>query len=72
LVAAAEFHLAKSGRLIIVDEAQHLTNEAVDLLRCLVDATEARLVLGGNNTVWDRFHAKGGIPYSRNHMGNIG
>ena len=65
LVSAVEFHLAKSGRLLIVDEAQHLTNEAIDLLRCLVDVTEARLVLSGNNTLWDRFHAKGGIPFEQ-------
>ena len=65
LVSAAEFHLARSNRLLIVDEAQHLTNESIDLLRCLVDATEIRLVFGGNNTVWDRFHAKGGIPFEQ-------
>ena len=65
LVSAAEFHLARSNRLLIVDEAQHLTNEAIDLLRCLVDAAGVRLVFGGNNTVWDRFHAKGGIPFEQ-------
>lgn len=65
LVSAVEFHLAKSGRLLIVDEAQHLTHEAVNLLRYLVDVTGARLVLSGNNTLWDQFHAKGGIPFEQ-------
>lgn len=65
LASAAEYHLARSNRLLIVDEAQHLTNEAIDLLRCLVDATGVRLVFGGNSTLWDRFHAKGGISFEQ-------
>jgi len=65
LLSAVEFYFAGSGRLLIVDEAQHLSHEAIDLLRCLVDATEVRLVLGGNNTLWDCFHAAGGIPFEQ-------
>lgn len=63
LTDAAMAALKGSERLVIVDEAQHLSNQSLELLRNLVDECGVRLVLGGNDTVWDRMHAKGGIPY---------
>lgn len=40
--------------LIIIDEAQHLDDDAVEMLRAIHDALKCGLVLGGNRTVMTR------------------
>lgn len=40
--------------LIIIDEAQHLDDDAVEMLRAIHDALKCGLVLGGNRTVMSR------------------
>ena len=54
-----------SGRLkgwaILVDEAQHLGLETMELLRSLHDDTGAPIVMAGNEVVYDRMHG-GGLP----------
>lgn len=46
--------LANSGGLLIVDEAQHLKTEALDMLRSLYDRHEVGLGLIGNESVYAR------------------
>jgi DNA transposition AAA+ family ATPase len=48
-----------TGGLMIVDEAQHLTTEALELLRSLHDAAGIGMVLVGNETVYSRLEGKG-------------
>jgi DNA transposition AAA+ family ATPase len=46
--------LRGAGALVIVDEAQHLTSEALDQLRSIHDEAECGLALLGNATVFGR------------------
>ena len=51
--------LRDSGRVIIVDEAQHLNLKAFHALRALNDKGHIGLVLAGNQSVYDRMHGRG-------------
>lgn len=53
--------LKGSRRLLILDEAQHLTTPAVNVLRALHDEAGIGLVLCGNEEVWQRMETKGGV-----------
>lgn len=58
-----------SGRVLIVDEAQHLTVKALDHLRCLSDESGIGIALVGNEKVFDKMRGDGskelGQLYSR-------
>ena len=60
-VTALVVTLKGSRRLLILDEAQHLTAAAVNVLRALHDETGIGLVLCGNEEVWQRMETKGGV-----------
>ena len=57
--------LEGSDRLIVIDESQHTTYQTLECLRSLVDQCGVRLILSGNNTVFDRMTLKKGIPYEQ-------
>lgn len=48
-----------SGRVLIVDEAQHLTVKALDHLRCLSDESGIGIALVGNEKVYDKMRGDG-------------
>ena len=43
-------------RVLLVDEAQHLNDRCLDVLRCLHDETGVALVFGGNESLRNRFN----------------
>lgn len=51
-------YLLENPRLVIIDEAQHLSLRALENLRAVNDAVETGLVLCGNPTVYDRMHGR--------------
>ena len=59
LVDAITDYLTVNPRLIIIDEAQHLSVRALENLRAINDVTESGIVLCGNPTVYDRMHGRG-------------
>lgn len=48
-----------SGGLIIIDEAQHLSPQALDMLRSLYDRYQIGVALVGNETVYARLEGEG-------------
>lgn len=46
----------RHGRLLILDEAQHLSDEALEALRCIHDGTQAGVLLCGNAFFRTRFN----------------
>lgn len=65
LVDAIINYLADSPKLIIVDEAQHLSIRALENLRAINDVTESGIVLCGNPTVYDRMHGRGQAHFAQ-------
>lgn len=59
LVDAIIDYLKTNPKLIIIDEAQHLSLKALENLRAINDVTESGIVLCGNPTVYDRMHGRG-------------
>lgn len=57
--------LRNSPRLIIIDEAQHLSLRALENIRAINDATETGVVLCGNPTVYDRMHGRGQAHFAQ-------
>lgn len=59
--------LQRSGNkpLLIIDEAQNLTDEAIDQLRFFLDQYRCGIALVGNDEIYTRFHVKGGPSYSQ-------
>lgn len=57
--------LRDSPRLIIIDEAQHLSLRALENIRAINDATETGVVLCGNPTVYDRMHGRGQAHFAQ-------
>lgn len=51
--------LRNTGRLIIIDEAQFLQPGQLDLVRCLHEEARCPVVLGGNETLYERAGAFG-------------
>jgi len=57
--ASIRAHIGRgAGRLLVIDEAQHLSMVAVEELRQIHDATGCGLVFMGNDTVYERFSGK--------------
>lgn len=57
--------LATTPKLIIIDEAQHLSVRALENLRAINDVTETGIVLCGNPTVYDRMHGRGQAHFAQ-------
>lgn len=65
LVDTITDYLASNPKLIIIDEAQHLSIRALENLRAINDATESGVVLCGNPTVYDRMHGRGQAHFAQ-------
>lgn len=58
-------YLIVNPKLIIIDEAQHLSIRALENLRAINDVTETGIVLCGNPTVYDRMHGRGQAHFAQ-------
>lgn len=58
-------YLKVSSKLLIIDEAQHLSIRALENLRAINDVTETGIVLCGNPTVYDRMHGRGQAHFAQ-------
>lgn len=65
LVESIIDYLNDNPRLIIIDEAQHLSIRALENLRAINDVTETGIVLCGNPTVYDRMHGRGEAHFAQ-------
>lgn len=65
LVDAIVDYLTTNPKLIIIDEAQHLSIRALENLRAINDSTETGIVLCGNPTVYDRMHGRGQAHFAQ-------
>lgn len=65
LVDTITDYLMNNPRLIIIDEAQHLSIRALENLRAINDSTETGIVLCGNPTVYDRMHGRGQAHFAQ-------
>lgn len=65
LVDTITDYLTTTPRLIIIDEAQHLSIRALENLRAINDVTESGIVLCGNPTVYDRMHGRGQAHFAQ-------
>jgi len=65
LVDAITDYLTATPKLIIIDEAQHLSIRALENLRAINDVTESGIVLCGNPTVYDRMHGRGQAHFAQ-------
>lgn len=65
LVDTITDYLANNPRLLIIDEAQHLSIRALENLRAINDSTETGIVLCGNPTVYDRMHGRGQAHFAQ-------
>ena len=65
LVDAITDYLTVTPKLLIIDEAQHLSQRALENLRAINDVTESGIVLCGNPTVYDRMHGKGQAHFAQ-------
>ncbi len=65
LVDAIVDYLTNNPKLIIIDEAQHLSIRALENLRAINDSTETGIVLCGNPTVYDRMHGRGQAHFAQ-------
>ncbi|ACL05265.1 B transposition protein domain protein [Desulfatibacillum aliphaticivorans] len=59
------FKLKGTGGLIIVDEAQHLTAQTLEELRCIKDCAEIGVVLAGNEYVYARLAGDGTAVFAQ-------
>lgn len=65
LVGTITDYLTTTPKLIIIDEAQHLSIRALENLRAINDVTETGIVLCGNPTVYDRMHGRGQAHFAQ-------
>ena len=65
LVDTITDYLSCNPKLIIIDEAQHLSVRALENLRAINDSTETGIVLCGNPTVYDRMHGRGQAHFAQ-------
>jgi len=70
--SAAVRRVIGSGGLLIVDEAQHLQNKALEVLRTLHDLGGIGVALLGNETVQSRLEGKGRTPEYAQLFSRIG
>lgn len=57
--------LKGSGRVIIIDEAQHLTVRALNHIRCLADEAEIGICLIGNEEVYSKLKGSGKADFAQ-------
>jgi len=57
--------LRGSGRIIIIDEAQHLTVRALNHIRCLADEAEIGVCLIGNEEVYSKLKGTGKADFAQ-------
>lgn len=57
--------LRGSGRVIIIDEAQHLTVRALNHIRCLADEAEIGVCLIGNEEVYSKLKGSGKADFAQ-------
>lgn len=57
--------LKNSGRVIIIDEAQHLTVRTLDHLRCMADESGVGLCLVGNDAVYSKLTGTGQADFAQ-------
>jgi len=57
--------LRGSGRVIIIDEAQHLTVRALNHIRCLADEAEIGVCLIGNEEVYSKLKGTGKADFAQ-------
>ncbi len=57
--------LRGSGRLVIIDEAQHLSLKALECVRSVYDECGIGLVLAGNDQVYTSMLGKKGAPFAQ-------
>lgn len=57
--------LRGSGRVLIVDEAQHLTSKTLDHIRCLCDESGIGVVFVGNEDVYRRLRGTGKADFAQ-------
>lgn len=65
LVDTITEYLTHTPKLLIIDEAQHLSIRALENLRAINDSTETGIVLCGNPTVYDRMHGRGQAHFAQ-------
>jgi len=57
--------LKDSGRVIIVDEAQHLTKKTLDYIRCISDESRVGVCFVGNEEVYSRLKGSGKSEFAQ-------
>lgn len=57
--------LKGSGRVILIDEAQHLTVRALNHIRCLADEAEVGVCLIGNEEVYSKLKGSGKADFAQ-------
>jgi len=57
--------LKNSGRVVIVDEAQHLTARTLDHLRCVSDESGVGIAFIGNEEVYKRLYGSGRAEFAQ-------
>lgn len=57
--------LKDSGRLLIIDEAQHLSLKAIEAIRSFNDEGNIGIVLSGNPTIYDRMYGRGEAHFAQ-------
>ena len=65
LTAEIEDRLKGSGRVLIVDEAQHLTVRALNHLRCISDESGVGIALVGNEEVYSKLRGSGKADFAQ-------
>ncbi|WP_119304994.1 AAA family ATPase [Dongia deserti] len=58
-------HIQDTGGLLVIDEAQHLTKQALEAARSLHDATGIGLVLSGNAAVFNNLYRGGNNGFAQ-------
>ena len=57
--------LRVSNKLLIIDEAQHLSIKAIENIRAINDIAKTGIVLCGNPTIYDRMHGRGQAHFAQ-------
>ena len=65
LTAEIVDRLKGSGRVLIVDEAQHLTVRALNHLRCISDESGVGIALVGNEEVYSKLRGSGKADFAQ-------
>lgn len=57
--------LRDSGRMVIIDEAQHLSYRALETLRALYDQCNIGLILAGNESIYGNMTGRASAPFAQ-------